>query len=61
MQTVGKRAFLEEQTACARVLRFTCGQSQEEERVVQGMLSKLGRPECAAMRMSLNEPMNINC
>lgn len=60
MQTVGKRAFLEEQTACARVLRFTCGQSQEE-RVLQGMLSKLGRPECAAMRMSLNEPMNINC
>lgn len=60
MQTVGKRAFLEEQTACARVLRFTCGQSQEEG-VLQGMLSKLGRPECAAMRMSLNEPMNISC
>lgn len=60
MQTVGKRAFLEEQTARARVLRFTCGQSQEE-RVLQGMLSKLGRPECAAMRMSLNEPMNISC
>lgn len=23
--------------------------------------AKLGRPECAAMRMKLNEPVNISC
>lgn len=30
-------------------------------RVVQGGLSKLGRPESTALRRNFNEPVNINC
>lgn len=58
---LGSRPVLEAQTACTRVLGFMCGQSQEEERVVQGRLIELGRSECVAMRLSLNEPVNIDC